>query len=1060
MTIPTSRASVRPAEAGSHLALCRAAALLTVVIWGWSAPPPASAQLLGSLIVNVSEPAPGSTVGGTTVVTARVTVVGLLTVRGVQFTLDGVALGAEDTTAPYAVSWNTRTASNGTHTLRAVGRDLLGAHWTSPPVTVTVFNDTTPPTVGIVSPTAGATLSSAVTVRANASDNTEVVGVQFRLDGANLDVEDTTAPYSMSWNTTTASNGPHSLTAVARDAAGNSTTSSAVAVTVDNAPPAINITNPTAGAKLSGAVNVSANASDNIGVAGVQFRLDGVALGAEDTSAPYAVPWDTRTATNGSHTLTAVARDAAGHSTLSAPVAVTVDNASLVVSITAPMAGAMLSGAVTVSANASGSAGVAGVQFRLDGVALGAEDTTAPYAIPWDTSTASNGSHTLTAVAREAGGQSTSSAPVVVTVDNVLPAVTITAPLAGTTVSGAVTVSANASDNVGIAGVRFFAGGVQIGAEDTTSPYSVAWNTTTLADGAHTLTAMARDAAANTATSSAVSVTVSNNATPSASATRFENTDLAIAYTPGTSGPPAWFHGSRSRDWSNGTASFNRSANARATFRFTGTEVSWIGFRAFWAGMARVYVDDVFRADVDLFLPMCTPEQQAQGCVHEEDQVAVFTATNLALGAHTLTIEVTGGRNPAATDNAVVVDAFDVVRSSPLTLEGTRAEETASSFTAGWTQGDTTAAWSGGTAARSATAGAQAAVTLTGTEVRWIGLRGPDTGIARIFLDGSFHAQVDTYSTTRVVGVVFMATGLAAGRHVLTVEVTGSRNAAATGHAIFVDAFDVRSRVEERAQSISYAGTWQQEHMDYAWSGTTPNAGSGTAALSQTAGATATFTFTGTAVSWIGFRGPLAGIANVYVDDVLVAQPDLYAPDDQLRVPVFTSANLAPGSHTLRIEVTGQRNGAAMAALVIVDAFDVTLPSPAPLVSRVEQTAPSVAFTPDTGWSQSSPNSLFSGQTVALSTAPGARAELTFTGTSVRWIGQHRRDSGIARVYLDGAFIVQVDSFTLIQDEFQAAMFTATGLAPGQHVLTIEVTGEKHPSSSGSMVIVDAFEVY
>ncbi|HEY6360483.1 MAG TPA: Ig-like domain-containing protein, partial [Vicinamibacterales bacterium] len=757
-----------------------------------------------------------------------------------------------------------------------------------------------------------------------------------------------------------------SLTAVARDAAGNSTISSAVAVTVDNAPPAISITNPTAGARLSGAINVSADASDNIGVAGVQFRLDGVALGAEDTSAPYTIPWDTRTASNGSHTLTAVARDTIGHSTTSATVAVTVDNASMVITITAPTAGAMLSGAITVSADASG-AGLAGVQFRLDGTALGAEDTSAPYAIPWDTRATSNGSHTLTAVARDAAG--------------------------------------------------------------------------------------------NTTTSSPVTVTVSNTSSAPASATRFENTDISIAYTPGTTGPPAWFHGSRSRDWSNGTASFNRSTGARATFGFTGTEVSWIGFRAFWAGIARVYVDDVFRAEVDLFLPMCTPEQQAQGCVHEEDEEAVFTATGLALGSHTLTVEVTGGRNPAATDNAVVVDAFDVVRSSPLTPEGTRAQETAASFTGAWTQGDTTAAWSGGTAARSVTAGARAAVTFVGTEVRWLGLRGPATGIARIFLDGSFHAQVDTYSPTAATGVVFMATGLAAGSHVLTVEVTGSRNAAATGHAIFVDAFDVRARFEERGQSISYAGTWIQEHMDLAWSGTTPNTGSGTAALSATAGATATFTFTGTAVSWIGFRGPVAGIANVYLDGALVAQPDMYAPADQIRVPVFTMTNLAPGSHTLRIEVTGQRNGAALGANVIVDALDVTPSSPAP-VSRVEQTAPSVVFTPGTGWTQSSPSAFFSGQTVALSTTPGARAELTFTGASVRWIGQMRRDSGIARVYLDGTFIVQVDSFTLIQDEFQAAMFTATGLTPGQHVLTIEVTGEKHPSSSGAMVIVDAFEVY
>src|SRR5207244_1446908 len=101
-----------------------------------------------------------------------------------------------------------------------------------------------------------------------------VVGVQFKLDGANLGIEDTASPYSTSWNTTTAANGIHTLTAVARDAAGNSTTSAAVTVTVSNdtTPPAVSISAPAANATVSGTVTVSATASDNVGVVGVQFK--------------------------------------------------------------------------------------------------------------------------------------------------------------------------------------------------------------------------------------------------------------------------------------------------------------------------------------------------------------------------------------------------------------------------------------------------------------------------------------------------------------------------------------------------------------------------------------------------------------------------------------------------------------------------------------------------------------------------------------------------------------------------------------------------------------------
>jgi hypothetical protein len=161
--------------------------------------------------------------------------------------------------------------------------------------------DAIAPTVSITAPADGATVQGTVTVSATASDNVGVAGVQFKVDGANLGAEDTTAPYAVSWNTTTATNASHALTAVARDAAGNTTTSTTVTVTVNNTdgtPPTVSITAPANGATVQGSVTVSATASDNVGVAGVQFKVDGANLGAEDTTAPYAVSWNTTTATN------------------------------------------------------------------------------------------------------------------------------------------------------------------------------------------------------------------------------------------------------------------------------------------------------------------------------------------------------------------------------------------------------------------------------------------------------------------------------------------------------------------------------------------------------------------------------------------------------------------------------------------------------------------------------------------------------------------------------------------------------------------------------------------
>jgi hypothetical protein len=83
-------------------------------------------------------------------VSATVSVAGSLTVQSVQFKLDGVNLGAEDTTSPYSVSWNTATATNGTHTLSAVARDTVAHTTTSATVTVTVSNAAPPPPSGLV----------------------------------------------------------------------------------------------------------------------------------------------------------------------------------------------------------------------------------------------------------------------------------------------------------------------------------------------------------------------------------------------------------------------------------------------------------------------------------------------------------------------------------------------------------------------------------------------------------------------------------------------------------------------------------------------------------------------------------------------------------------------------------------------------------------------------------------------------------------------------------------------------------------------------------------------
>jgi hypothetical protein len=168
------------------------------------------------------------------------------------------------------------------------------------------------------------------------------------------------------------------------------------------------------------------------------------------------------------------------------------------------------SGTITLSATASDNVGVANVEFFIDGVSRGS-DNTAPYSMSFNSTALGNGSHTLTARASDAAGNATTSAPVNFSINNPVPdttAPTVSASVTGS--SGTITLNATASDNVGVTSVEFFIDGVSRGT-DTSAPYSLPFNSTTISNGSHALTARARDAAGNSTTSTAANFTVSNS---------------------------------------------------------------------------------------------------------------------------------------------------------------------------------------------------------------------------------------------------------------------------------------------------------------------------------------------------------------------------------------------------------------------------------------------------------------------------------------------------------------------------------------------------------------------
>ena len=484
--------------------------------------------------------------------------------------------------------------------------------------------------------------------------------------------------------------------------------------------------------------------------------------------------------------------------------------------------------------------------------------------------------------------------------DTTPPAVSITAPASGATVAGIVVVKASASDDRGVAGVQFRLDGAALGAEDTVAPYEVSWDTAGVPNSSHTLTAVARDAAGNTASAAPVTVTVANGVPPPA-AQRYEESDPSVSYSLGWGASQrGWFA------WSGGAAAETTLPGAKASFTFTGTSATWIGYRSGRSGIARVYVDGNFLAEVDLFART------------DEPRAPIITVKDLAPGEHTLTVEATGLKHPRAVYNIVQVDAFDVPAPAVSHLQETDPDVV---FSGAWAQESSGIAWSAGDAKITESAGAQATLTFRGTSVAWRSYRGPDAGIARVYLDGAFAAELDLYAPTHFVqDAVYTAGGLADGMHTLTVEAAGSRNPSSSAARVMVDAFDVIApglRSQETDPAVSYSGTWTHGNLNRTWS-------EGTASVSGTAGARASFTFNGSEVRWVGFRAARTGIANVYLDGVFVAEVDTYAAGAEgYQSTAYTIQGLAPGTHTLVIEATGRRNPAATNNYVVVDAFDV-----------------------------------------------------------------------------------------------------------------------------------------
>ncbi len=210
-----------------------------------------------------------------------------------------------------------------------------------------------------------------------------------------------------------------------------------------------------------------------------------------------------------SYQFAVTAYDTAGTESSFSNVVTVAEQVPPTASITSPSNSTNVSGVVSVNVNASDNVGVTKVEFYVNGVLKGS-DTASPYVFSWDTAGVAPGAYTLLVKAYDAAGNvGQASSTVNVVSDAIPPTVAMTSPANNATLSGTVTVSSSASDNVGVTSVEFYGNGVLLYASNV-APYSFIWDTRKVANGNYALYSIAKDNAGNTAQSSSLTVTVNN----------------------------------------------------------------------------------------------------------------------------------------------------------------------------------------------------------------------------------------------------------------------------------------------------------------------------------------------------------------------------------------------------------------------------------------------------------------------------------------------------------------------------------------------------------------------
>lgn len=390
-----------------------------------------------------------------------------------------------------------------------VNYDINPDGWSIEDQLLKISSETTPPIVKLLIPSPNVFVGSTTVLLATASDNIKVAGVQFKLDGVNLGLEDTMVPYNFIWNTKFVGDGVHTVGASARDFAGNISTVPDRSITVDNTFPFISLVaafanasgTTSAGAKISWLTNEQASMQIDYGSTITYGSSSPLSL-AMATSHIQTIQGLTP---NILYHYRVKSKDRAGNLALSG------DSTFMTpVDVIPPKISGVTASAITnISASISWATNEISdtqIEYGFTTAYGSLSPLIAAPAVSHNTRLIDLAPGTLyhyRVISKDSSGNLAVSGDFTFTTaasatDLTAPTVSIPTPSGVSPLRGIVTVTAGASDNIRIFGVQFQIDSVNINSEDTIAPYSFIWNTATVTDGSHAITAVARDTSGNT----------------------------------------------------------------------------------------------------------------------------------------------------------------------------------------------------------------------------------------------------------------------------------------------------------------------------------------------------------------------------------------------------------------------------------------------------------------------------------------------------------------------------------------------------------------------------------